>query len=67
MRVSMCCVVTVASFLYNNLSSLLVPDDSSQSVVSPVLSAAVCVDCHIKNLTEPVVITFDVENSKVIN
>ena len=56
--VSVCIIIVpVASFFYRNLSSLLIPDDPSrQSVISPVVSSAVCDGCRIENLTEPVTI-----------
>ena len=57
------CIVLVASFFYRDLSSLLIPDDPSrQSVISPVVSSAVCDGCRIENLTEPVTIFFDMTN-----
>ena len=59
-------VVTVASFLYRNLSSLLIPDDPiRQILISPIVSSAVCIDCRIENLTEPVTISFNVEGNEV--
>ena len=60
-------VVPLASFFYRNLSSLLVPDDPSrQSIISPVVSSAVCTDCRIENLSEPVTISFNIDRNEVI-
>ena len=57
-------VVPLVSFLYRNLSSLLVPDGPSR-LISPIVSSAVCSDCRIENLTQPVIISFNVEGNQV--
>ena len=57
--------VRIASFIYKNMSSVLVPRNSSLlQLVSPVLSATTdCEECTTTNLTEPVAITFNISSS----
>ena len=56
--------VRIASFIYKNMSSVLVPRNSSLQLVSPVVSATTdCEECTTTDLTEPVTITFDISSS----
>ena len=66
------CIVKVGIVLYNNLSSSLSPEDSTKSIISPVISIAVnhsgCVrgprgGCVISNLSNPVEIVFNLQNN----
>ena len=57
--------VRIASFIYKNMSSVLVPCNSSLlQLVSPVVSATTdCEECTTTDLTEPVTITFNISSS----
>lgn len=57
--------VRIASFIYQDLSSLLVPLNSSQILVSPVVSATTnCDGCEYSDLMEQVNITFKFSSSR---
>ena len=56
--------VRIASFIYQNMSSILVPRNTSLQLVSPVISAITdCEECKTTDLIEPVNITFNVSSS----
>ena len=58
--------VRIASFIYQNMSSILVPRNTSLQLVSPVVSATTdCEECKTTDLTEPVVIAFNVSPYQV--
>ena len=56
--------VRIASFIYKNMSSVLVQPNSSLQLVSSVVSATTdCEECTTTGLTEPVNITFNISSS----
>ena len=61
--------VRIASFIYQNMSSILVPRNTSLQLVSPVVSATTdCEECNMTDLKDHHVnITFNVSSYKVSN
>ena len=58
--------VRIASFIYQDMSSILVPRNSSLQLVSPVISATTnCEECNMTDLIEPVNITFSLASFQV--
>ena len=58
--------VRIASFIYQNMSSILVPRNTSLQLVSPVISATTnCEECNMTDLIEPVNITFSLASFQV--
>ena len=58
--------VRIASFIYQDMSSILVPHNTSLQLVSPVISATTdCDECKTTDLIEPVVIAFNVSSYQV--
>ena len=58
--------VKIASFIYQNMSSILVPRNTSLQLVSPVISATTdCEECKKFDLMEHVGISFNVSSYKV--
>ena len=58
--------VRIASFIYQNMSSILVPRNTSLQLVSPVISATTdCEECKTTDLIKPVGISFNVSSYKV--
>ena len=58
--------VRIASFIYQNMSSILVPRNTSLQLVSPVISATTdCEECKKTDLIKPVGISFNVSSYKV--
>ena len=58
--------VRIASFIYQDMSSILVPRNTSLQLVSPVVSATTdCEECKTTDLIEPVVIAFNVSSYQV--
>lgn len=57
--------VRIVSFIYQDLSSLLVPLNPSQMLVSPIVSATInCDGCKTSGLMERVNITFNFSSSQ---
>ena len=61
--------VRIASFIYQDMSSILVPRNTSLQLVSPVVSATTdCEECKTTDqIIEPVNITFNVSSYNVSN
>ena len=58
--------VRIASFIYQDMSSILVPRNTSLQLASPVISATTdCEECKTTDLIEPVVIAFNVSSYQV--
>ena len=58
--------IRIASFIYQDMSSILVPRNSSLQLVSPVISATTnCEECNMTDLIEPVNITFNLASFQV--
>ena len=58
--------VRIASFIYQDMSSILVPRNTSLQLVSPVVSATTdCEECNMTDLIEPVNITFNLASFQV--
>ena len=58
--------VRIASFIYQDMSSILVPRNTSLQLVSPVISATTnCEECNMTDLIEPVNITFNLASFQV--
>ena len=58
--------VRIASFIYQDMSSILVPRNTSLQLVSPVISATTnCEECKTTDLIEPVNITFNLASFQV--
>ena len=58
--------VRIASFIYQNMSSILIPRNTSLQLVSPVVSATTdCEECNMTDLIEPVVIAFNLSTYEV--
>ena len=58
--------VRIASFIYQDMSSILVPHNTSLQLASPVISATTdCEECNMTDLIEPVVIAFNVSSYQV--
>ena len=58
--------IRIASFIYQDMSSILVPRNTSLQLVSPVVSATTdCEECNMTDLIEPVVIAFNVSSYQV--
>ena len=58
--------VRIASFIYQEMSSILVPHNTSLQLVSPVISATTnCEECNMTDLIEPVNITINLASFQV--
>ena len=56
--------IRIASFIYQDMSSIFVPRNTSLQLVSPIVSATTyCEECKTTDLIEPVNITFNVSSS----
>ena len=64
-EISLINTLRIASFVYHNLSHLLPPNITNQTLISPVISST-CNNCTTTNLTQPVTITFNISTQQVM-